>query len=115
MKLKRSQFLVKNFTSNQITVKLGDNDSYKETTVENGIVYKINYDGTIELSGTATVNTYILVATLDESLDGKTAFLSGAVTNKVFVGITDLEDDGTTVVENDTECYTKITYMAKGN
>jgi hypothetical protein len=28
MKLKRSQFLVKNFTSNQITVKLGDNDSY---------------------------------------------------------------------------------------
>jgi hypothetical protein len=28
MKLKRSQFLVKNFTSNQITVKFGDNDSY---------------------------------------------------------------------------------------
>lgn len=28
MKLKCSQFLVKNFTSNQITVKLGDNDSY---------------------------------------------------------------------------------------
>lgn len=23
--------------------------------------------------------------------------------------------DGTTVVENDAECYTKITYMAKGN
>lgn len=71
----------------------------KETTVENGIVYRINYDGTIELSGTATVNTYILVATLDESLDGKTAFLSGAVTDKVFIGITDLEDDGTTVAD----------------
>lgn len=28
MSLKRSQFLVKNFTDNQITVKLGDNDSY---------------------------------------------------------------------------------------
>lgn len=28
MLLKRSQFLVKNFTDNQITVKLGDNDSY---------------------------------------------------------------------------------------
>ena len=71
----------------------------KETTVENGIVYRINYDGTIELSGTATVNTYILVATLDESFDGKTVFLSGAVTNKVFIGITDLEDDGTTVAD----------------
>nr|DAU50842.1 MAG TPA: hypothetical protein [Caudoviricetes sp.] len=71
----------------------------KETTVENGIVYRINYDGTIELSGTATANTYILVATLDESLDGKTAFLSGAVTDKVFIGITDLEDDGTTVAD----------------
>lgn len=71
----------------------------KERTVENGIVYRINYDGTIELSGTATVNTYILVATLDESLDGKTAFLSGAVTDKVFIGITDLEDDGTTVAD----------------
>jgi len=71
----------------------------KETTVENGIVYRINYDGTIELSGTATVNTYVLVATLDESLDGKTAFLSGAVTDKVFIGITDLEDDGTTVAD----------------
>lgn len=23
--------------------------------------------------------------------------------------------DGTTIVENDAECYTKITYMAKGN
>ena len=71
----------------------------KETTVENGIVYRINYDGTIELSGTATVNTYILVATLNESLDGKTAFLSGAVTDKVFIGITDFEDDGTTVAD----------------
>lgn len=71
----------------------------KETTVENGIVYRINYDGTIELSGTATANTYILVATLDESLDGKTAFLSGAVIDKVFIGITDLEDDGTTVAD----------------
>lgn len=71
----------------------------KERTVENGIIYRINYDGTIELSGTATVNTYILVATLDESLDGKTAFLSGAVTDKVFIGITDLEDDGTTVAD----------------
>lgn len=38
----------------------------KERTVENGIIYRINYDGT-------------------------------------------------TVVENDAECYTKITYMAKGN
>ena len=28
MLLRRSQFLVKNFTNNQITVKLGDNDSY---------------------------------------------------------------------------------------
>ena len=28
MSLKRSQFLVKNFTDNQITVKLGDNESY---------------------------------------------------------------------------------------
>lgn len=28
MSLKRSQFLVKNFTSNQITVQIGDNDSY---------------------------------------------------------------------------------------
>jgi hypothetical protein len=28
MSLRRSQFLVKNFTDNQITVKLGDNDSY---------------------------------------------------------------------------------------
>jgi hypothetical protein len=26
MSLRRSQFLVKNFTDNQITVKLGDND-----------------------------------------------------------------------------------------
>lgn len=36
---------------------------------------------------------------MDESLDGKTAFLSGAVTNKVFIGITDFEDDGTTVAD----------------
>ena len=28
MSLRRSQFLVKNFTDNQITVKLGDNESY---------------------------------------------------------------------------------------
>lgn len=28
MSLRRSQFLVKNFTDNQITVKLWDNDSY---------------------------------------------------------------------------------------
>lgn len=28
MQLRRSQFLVKNFTNNQITVKLGDNESY---------------------------------------------------------------------------------------
>lgn len=28
MLLRRSQFLVKNFTNNQITVKLGDNESY---------------------------------------------------------------------------------------
>ena len=27
MSLRRSQFLVKNFTDNQITVKLGDNES----------------------------------------------------------------------------------------
>lgn len=28
MLLRRSQFLVKNFTNNQITVQIGDNDSY---------------------------------------------------------------------------------------
>lgn len=28
MSLRRSQFLVKNFTDNQITVKFGDNESY---------------------------------------------------------------------------------------
>ena len=70
MSLKRSQFLVKNFTDNQITVKLGDNESYSvvvkvsganvlegtklgvKSTV-NGITYT-TYENGILITGTAT-------------------------------------------------------------
>ena len=33
MSLKRSQFLVKNFTDNQITVKLGEIEQYKKLSI----------------------------------------------------------------------------------
>lgn len=103
MKLKRSQFLVKNFTSNQITVKLGDNDSY--SVIGAGSWERVFNNVEDKTTGMAEATNIVKITPIETDLTQEE--------------IKDYQSfvtyDGTTIIKNDAECYTKITYMAKGN
>lgn len=54
MRLKRSQFLVKNFTDGNIRVKLGDNDSYSMIAANSFELVFNNIDNKVSSSAEAT-------------------------------------------------------------
>lgn len=54
MRLKRSQFLVKNFTDGNIKVKLGDNDSYSMIAANSFELVFNNIDNKVSASAEAT-------------------------------------------------------------
>ena len=54
MRLKRSQFLVKNFTDGNIRVKLGDNDSYSMIAANSFELVFDNIDNKVSASAEAT-------------------------------------------------------------
>lgn len=54
MRLKRSQFLVKNFTDGNIRVKLGDNDSYSMIAANSFELVFNNIDNKVSASAEAT-------------------------------------------------------------
>lgn len=66
MSLKRSQFLVKNFTDNQITVKLGDNDSY--SVIGAGSWERVFNNIEDKTSGTSEATNIVKVTAVEEGL-----------------------------------------------
>lgn len=66
MLLKRSQFLVKNFTDNQITVKLGDNDSY--SVIGAGSWERVFNNIEDKTSGTSEATNIVKVTAVEEGL-----------------------------------------------
>lgn len=66
MKLKRSQFLVKNFTNNQITVKLGDNDSY--SVIGAGSWERVFNNIEDKTSGTSEATNVVKVTAVEDGL-----------------------------------------------
>lgn len=66
MLLKRSQFLVKNFTDNQITVKLGDNDSY--SVIGAGSWERVFNNIEDKTSGTSEVTNIVKVTAVEDGL-----------------------------------------------
>ena len=66
MQLKRSQFLVKNFTDNQITVKLGDNDSY--SVIGAGSWERVFNNIEDRTSGTSEATNIVKVTAVEEGL-----------------------------------------------
>mgnify|MGYP000364712048 FL=1 len=64
MLLKRSQFLVKNFTSNQITVKLGDNNSY--SVIGAGSWERVFNNIEDETSGTSEATNIVKVTVVED-------------------------------------------------
>jgi hypothetical protein len=69
MSLRRSQFLVKNFTDNQITVKLGDNESYSILGAGSWErVFNNIEDRTSGTSGTSEATNIVKVTAVEEGL-----------------------------------------------
>ena len=66
MSLKRSQFLVKNFTDNQITVKLGDNDSY--SVIGAGSWERVFNNIEDKTSGTSEATNIVKVTAVEDGL-----------------------------------------------
>lgn len=66
MSLRRSQFLVKNFTSNQITVKLGDNDSY--SVIGAGSWERVFNNVEDKTSGTSEATNIVKVTAVEDGL-----------------------------------------------
>lgn len=66
MLLKRSQFLVKNFTDNQITVKLGDNDSY--SVIGAGSWERVFNNIEDKTSGTSEATNIVKVTAVEDGL-----------------------------------------------
>ena len=66
MLLRRSQFLVKNFTNNQITVKLGDNDSY--SVIGAGSWERVFNNIEDRTSGTSEATNIVKVTATEEGL-----------------------------------------------
>lgn len=66
MLLMRSQFLVKNFTNNQITVKLGDNDSY--SVIGAGSWERVFNNIEDKTSRTAEATNIVKVTAVEEGL-----------------------------------------------
>ena len=66
MLLMRSQFLVKNFTNNQITVKLGDNDSY--SVIGAGSWERVFNNIEDRTSGTSEATNIVKVTAVEEGL-----------------------------------------------
>lgn len=66
MLLKRSQFLVKNFTDNQITVKLGDNNSY--SVIGAGSWERVFNNIEDKTSGTSEATNIVKVTAVEEGL-----------------------------------------------
>lgn len=66
MLLKRSQFLVKNFTSNQITVKLGDNNSY--SVIGAGSWERVFNNIEDKTSGTSEATNIVKVTVVEDGL-----------------------------------------------
>ena len=66
MLLKRSQFLVKNFTSNQSTVKLGDNDSY--SVIGAGSWERVFNNIEDRKSGTSEATNIVKVTAVEDGL-----------------------------------------------
>lgn len=66
MSLRRSQFLVKNFTDNQITVKLGDNDSY--SVIGAGSWERVFNNVEDRKTGTSEATNIVKVTAVEEGL-----------------------------------------------
>lgn len=66
MSLKRSQFLVKNFTDNQITVKLGDNESY--SVIGAGSWERVFNNIEDRTSGTSEATNIVKVTAVEDGL-----------------------------------------------
>lgn len=66
MLLRRSQFLVKNFTDNQITVQLGDNDSY--SVIGAGSWERVFNNIEDRTSGTSEATNIVKVTAVEEGL-----------------------------------------------
>lgn len=66
MSLKRSQFLVKNFTDNQITVKLGDDDSY--SVIGAGSWERVFNNIEDKTSGTSEATNIVKVTAVEDGL-----------------------------------------------
>lgn len=66
MLLRRSQFLVKNFTDNQITVQLGDNDSY--SVIGAGSWERVFNNIEDKTSRTAEATNIVKVTAVEEGL-----------------------------------------------
>ena len=66
MSLKRSQFLVKNFTDNQITVKLGDNESY--SVIGAGSWERVFNNIEDKTSGTSEATNIVKVTAVEDGL-----------------------------------------------
>ena len=66
MSLKRSQFLVKNFTGNQITVKLGDNDSY--SVIGAGSWERVFNNIEDKTSGTSEATNIVKITAVEDGL-----------------------------------------------
>lgn len=66
MSLRRSQFLVKNFTDNQITVKLGDNDSY--SVIGAGSLERVFNNVEDRTTGTSEATNIVKVTAVEEGL-----------------------------------------------
>ena len=64
--LKRSQFLVKNFTDNQITVKLGNNDSY--SIIGAGSWERVFNNIEDKTSGTSEATNIVKVTAVEDGL-----------------------------------------------
>lgn len=66
MSLRRSQFLVKNFTNNQITVQLGDNDSY--SVIGAGSWERVFNNVEDKTSGTSEATNIVKVTAVEDGL-----------------------------------------------
>lgn len=66
MSLRRSQFLVKNFTDNQITVKLGDNESY--SIIGAGSWERVFNNIEDKTSGTSEATNIVKVTAVEDGL-----------------------------------------------
>lgn len=121
MSLRRSQFLVKNFTNNQITVKFGDNESYSINEVKYSypIVAPYGHIGSTELRFRAPEVLYATIEDFQQTIVGAKVYYPLATAIEIPLTNTEIAAFNalttyhpTTIVENNYNTWMKATYKS---